>query len=235
MGLPTGVALAATVGGVVVSGIAPMPFGGRSLAMDRGLYDASAATITTRAVQPSPVVTPQRSLPGAASRDRAPARPDTKGASAAATTATAANSKTVFETSADVWTCAVAGCAGPMVSGFGARVSPGGIGSTYHRGDDFAVAWGTALRSMHTGTVVSTGWVSGLGIHVTIDYGGGIQSVYGHMSRVEVVPGQRVSRGQLVGRSGSTGISTGPHLHLEIHLDGVAVNPTPWLRAHGIY
>lgn len=122
-----------------------------------------------------------------------------------------------------------------MVSGFGARISPGGIGSSYHRGDDFAIASGTSLHAMHSGTVVSAGWVPGLGIHVTIDYGDGVESVYGHMSQEVVVPGQRVRRGQFVGYSGDTGVSTGPHLHLEIHVHGVAIDPAPWLRARGIF
>lgn len=226
--VPTGVALAATAAGAVVSGFAqPLPVGARNLAMDHQVSDDIARASSTTAKP----VNVKRQLPGSTSRDglvrmkpvkKKPVRKKTKPVKPAAPPP-------------NPWTCAVNGCVGPMVSGFGARVSPGGIGSTYHMGDDFAVAWGTSLHSMHYGTVVSTGWVQGFGIHVTIDYGDGIQSIYGHMSRVIVVPGQRVARGQLVGYSGDTGISTGPHLHLEIHVNGTAVNPTPWLREHGIY
>ncbi len=122
-----------------------------------------------------------------------------------------------------------------MVSGFGGRVSPGGIGSTNHQGDDFAVPLGTPLVAMRAGTVVSAGPVEGLGVHVVVDYGEGTQIVYGHMSSVVVYAGQRVAQGQLVGYSGNTGNSTGPHLHLEVHLGGTAVDPAPWLRARGIF
>lgn len=172
----------------------------------------------------------KRQLMGAASRD------DTGGRlSPAMVTATKKPKPKPPVVHENPWTCAVAGCAGSMDSGFGPRVSPGGIGSTYHLGDDFAIPWGTPLRAMHVGTVVSTGWVSGFGIHVTIDYGDGIQITYGHMSRVTVLPGQWVQRGQQVGYSGNTGVSTGPHLHLEIHLYGRPIDPTPWLQARGVF
>jgi murein DD-endopeptidase MepM/ murein hydrolase activator NlpD len=201
--------------------------GARSLAIDQASDDIAMAAST--AAQQANV---ERQLPDEVSRDRlapahkkAPKKPTPKKIKPTKPPAPPPNP----------WTCAVTGCVGPMVSGFGARVSPGGIGSTYHLGDDFAVAWGTSLHAMHYGTVVSTGWVDGFGIHVTVDYGDGIQIIYGHMSRVLVVPGQRVARGQVVGYSGDTGISTGPHLHLEIHVNGTAVNPTPWLRARGVY
>lgn len=216
-----------------------MPFGNRTLAIDpgpQGISD-SAGAIKANATKPTPVVIPERSLPGAASRDRTVERPHKKTAKPTAEKATSAKPKKSNPPPKpqNPWTCAVAGCAGPLTSGFGARISPGGIGSTYHEGDDFAVAWGTPLRAMHEGTVVSTGWLGGLGNHVTIDYGDGIQSVYGHMSSINVRPGQSLARGQQVGYSGDTGNSTGPHLHLEIHVGGVPINPAPWLLARGVF
>lgn len=219
-----------------------MPFGSRTLAIDPGPQGISnpATTFNADAAKPTLAVAPARVLPGSASRDRTVDRPRAKTTAKRAT----ATPKTIIKTPTkkpsppvkpqNPWTCAVAGCAGPVTSGFGARVSPGGIGSTYHEGDDFAVAWGTSLHAMHTGTVVSAGWLGGLGNHVTIDYGNGVRSVYGHMSSIHVRPGQWLARGQSVGYSGSTGNSTGPHLHLEIHLNGVAINPAPWLQAHGV-
>lgn len=219
--MPTGVAVAAAVGSAVVTGVTPLPIGGRNLAIEPGLqnHTDAAAKATSAAVR--------RILPGTTSRDTEKAKPKP------GPTATKTTKKP--KPPQNPWTCAVSGCVGPMVSGFGPRYSPGGIGSTYHRGDDFAIAWGTPLHAMHAGRVISAGWMPGFGIHVTIDYGGGVQIIFGHMSRVQVAPGQLVARGQVVGHSGDTGISTGPHLHLEIHLNGVAINPTPWLIARGIY
>ena len=217
-----------------------MPFGSRSLAIDPGPQEISASTLKANAAKPTPIITPDRSLPGAASRDRAIERPRATATGKATpkksptTKATPKKSKPPVKPQ-NPWTCAVADCAAPLTSGFGARVSPEGIGSTYHEGDDFAVAWGTPLRAMHEGTVVAAGWDPGLGNHVTIDYGDGVQSVYGHMSSISVRPGQWLARGQSVGYSGDTGHSTGPHLHLEIHLGGVPINPAPWLQAHGIF
>lgn len=238
VGVPAGVAVAATVGGAAVAGIAPMPFGSRTLAIDPGPQEISdAAGIKANAARPTAVATPPRTLPGAASRDRTVERPQPKTSKSPAKKPTSAKSKKANPPAKpqNPWTCAVADCVGPLTSGFGARISPGGIGSTYHEGDDFAVAWGTPLRAMHQGTVVATGWDSGLGNHVTIDYGNGVQSVYGHMSSIIVRPGQWLARGQSVGYSGDTGHSTGPHLHLEIHLAGVPINPAPWLQARGIF
>lgn len=215
--MPTGVAVAATVGSAVASGLTPVPIGVRTLAMEPRPSSQSSEPRT------APTRTVQRVLPGTTSRDAQKAKPEPAKVAKKASPPQ------------NPWTCAVSACAGPMVSGFGARVSPGGIGSTYHQGDDFAIAWGTPLHAMHSGRVVSTGWVPGLGIHVTIDYGGGVQIVFGHMSRVQVAPGQLVARGQVVGHSGNTGNSTGPHLHLEVHVNGVAIDPAPWLIARGIY
>lgn len=236
------VAVAATVGGALVAGVTPTPFGGRTLALDPGPYDVSnAAAAKADAAKPARHPVAIRTLPGTVSRDLSATGPRTKPSTTATAKATAKKTTpkpSASKTSAppkNPWTCAVGGCYGALTSGFGPRVSPGGVGSTYHQGDDFAVASGTQLRSMHDGTVVSAGWSNGLGNHVVLDYGNGVQSVYGHMSSIIVRPGQSLARGQAVGYSGNTGHSTGPHLHLEIHLGGVPVNPAPWLQARGIF
>jgi murein DD-endopeptidase MepM/ murein hydrolase activator NlpD len=99
-----------------------------------------------------------------------------------------------------------------------------------HAGEDFATPVGTNLVSMSTGTVTFAGQESGYGTIVKILYWDGTVSFYGHMSNLSVTGGETVMRGQLVGQSGNTGESTGPHLHLEIHPNGgQPVNPLPWL------
>jgi len=104
-----------------------------------------------------------------------------------------------------------------------------------HAGMDFAVSTGTPLTSMSTGTVTFAGEQSGYGILVKIRYWDGTESYYGHMSRISVNSGDKVEPGELVGDSGNTGHSTGPHLHLEIHPQGGgAIDPQPWLAEHRI-
>jgi murein DD-endopeptidase MepM/ murein hydrolase activator NlpD len=114
-------------------------------------------------------------------------------------------------------------------SGFGYRWG------RLHAGEDFAVDVGTPLASMSTGRVTYAGEESGFGNLVEIRYWDGTISYYGHMSIVSVNVGESVDPGQIVGQSGNTGHSTGPHLHLEIHPDGgEAVDPLPWLADHHI-
>lgn len=104
-----------------------------------------------------------------------------------------------------------------------------------HAGEDFAVSIGTPLAAMSTGTVAFAGAQSGYGNMVEIRYWDGTVSRYGHMSRVSVNVGAAVVPGQIVGLSGNTGHSTGPHLHLEIHPNGgQAIDPLPWLASHHV-
>ena len=115
-------------------------------------------------------------------------------------------------------------------SGFGFRWG------RLHAGEDFAAAVGTNLVAMSTGTVVFAGQESGYGNIVKIRYWDGTLTFYGHMSRLSVTDGESVDPGEVVGQSGNTGESTGPHLHLEIHPDGGdAVNPVPWLADHHLH
>ena len=114
---------------------------------------------------------------------------------------------------------------GPLTSGFGIRRHPlFGIASM-HNGVDIAAAWGTPVRAAGAGTVVYAGWFGGYGKLVVVDHGGGVATLYGHLSSILVSPGQRVGPGHVVGRVGSTGYSTGPHLHFEIRLNGRPVDP----------
>lgn len=104
-----------------------------------------------------------------------------------------------------------------------------------HAGDDFAVPIGTDLLSMSSGTVIYAGTESGYGTMVQIEYWDGTVSYFAHMSRTLVTEGQAVEPGEVVGLSGNSGHSTGPHLHLELHPDGgEAVDPSIWLAEHKV-
>jgi murein DD-endopeptidase MepM/ murein hydrolase activator NlpD len=118
---------------------------------------------------------------------------------------------------------------GILTSGFGFRSDPMTHGRGVHQGVDIAAAIGQPVRASADGIVLRAGLVGGLGQAVYIAHGYGLTTRYGHMSRVDVRPGQRVKRGDIVGRVGNTGRSTGPHLHYEVRLDGEPVNPLAYL------
>lgn len=127
----------------------------------------------------------------------------------------------------------------PITSGFGGRQVEGcSFCSTNHMGVDFAPGEGTPIRSVAAGTVIKVqAHDGGFGNDVWVQHdvdGKQFVSVYGHMKddTFEVVRGQQIEVGQVLGQVGSTGNSTGPHLHLEIHVDGVPVDPLAWLRAN---
>jgi murein DD-endopeptidase MepM/ murein hydrolase activator NlpD len=102
--------------------------------------------------------------------------------------------------------------------------------TSYHNGLDVANSFGTAISAADGGVVTWAGWRNdGLGIAVFIDHGGGLQTWYGHFASVAVAPGQRVSRGQYLGAMGSTGRSTGPHLHFMVLVNNGYRNPLNYL------
>ncbi|RDE04709.1 M23 family metallopeptidase [Sphingomonas aracearum] len=114
---------------------------------------------------------------------------------------------------------------GRISSGFGLRLHPLLRFMRMHKGLDIAAPWGSPIYAAIDGVVQFAGRSSGYGNFVKLAHGGGIASGYGHMSRIAVRPGQRVARGQVIGFVGSTGMSTGPHLHWEVWKNGAAVNP----------
>jgi len=119
---------------------------------------------------------------------------------------------------------------GRISSGFGWRRNPfGGRGSEHHSGVDIPARTGTQIRATGGGRVTFSGWRNGYGNTIVIDHGNGIQTLYAHNSRNRVSVGQRVERGDIIGYVGSTGRSTGPHLHYEVIVNGTAVNPVPFL------
>ena len=118
---------------------------------------------------------------------------------------------------------------GRRSSGFGMRRHPV-LGTTrLHAGIDIAAPTGTAIRASASGTVVTASSMRGYGNTVIIDHGGGFSTLYGHCSRLYVRTGQRVSQGDRIAAVGSTGLSTGPHLHFEIRINGRPVNPASYL------
>jgi len=114
---------------------------------------------------------------------------------------------------------------GEITSGFGVRRHPLFRIAKMHTGVDIASTWGTPVRAAGDGEVIYAGWFGGYGKIVVIDHGGGLSTLYAHLSAILVELGQQVKRGQIIGRVGSTGYSTGPHLHFEIRIDGRPVDP----------
>ena len=119
--------------------------------------------------------------------------------------------------------------AGPISSYYGYRISPGGIGSTFHEGVDIAGDYGTPISATAAGTVTQAGWVGGYGYLVEVKHADGIVSRYGHNSAVLVYEGQHVDQGSMIALMGSTGNSTGPHCHYEVRIHGEAVDPMYFL------
>lgn len=118
---------------------------------------------------------------------------------------------------------------GTFTDRFGGRWNPFGGGWQKHEGIDIANRSGTAIVASGKGVVVHAGWKSGgYGYSVVIDHGYGFETLYAHMKDWNVHVGQEVERGDLIGWVGSTGNSTGPHLHYEVHVNGVPVNPTSY-------
>jgi murein DD-endopeptidase MepM/ murein hydrolase activator NlpD len=118
-----------------------------------------------------------------------------------------------------------------FTSGFGVRSDPFRGGAAMHAGVDIPGPLGTSIYATADGIVGRAQWANGYGNLVELNHGQGIQTRYGHLSQILVQPGSRVTRGQLIARMGSTGRSTGSHLHYEVRLDGHAVNPMPFLQS----
>lgn len=122
-------------------------------------------------------------------------------------------------------------CASPnLTSYFGYRVHPIFGTRKLHAGIDVGAASGTPIYAAADGIVIESGWTGGYGKAVIIDHGGGIATLYGHSSQLYVAPGQSVRRGQLIAAIGTTGFSTGPHLHFEVRLNGTPVDPLAYIR-----
>lgn len=116
-----------------------------------------------------------------------------------------------------------------LTSGFGMRTHPVLGGRRAHTGIDLAAPTGTPVYATADGVVSRADWYSSYGLYISVEHGASMQTRYAHLSRLAVAAGDNVKKGDLIGYVGSTGRSTGPHLHYEVRVDGVAVNPIPYM------
>lgn len=121
----------------------------------------------------------------------------------------------------DLWP----GEGGVISSPYGGRTAPVGGGYDWHPGIDIAVDFGTPVYAAAAGTVEQAGWNGGYGRYVKLDHGNGYETAYGHMSSIAVAAGESVHKGDIIGFAGSSGYSTGPHIHFEVLVDGQYVDP----------
>ncbi|MGA7857070.1 MAG: M23 family metallopeptidase [Terracidiphilus sp.] len=119
---------------------------------------------------------------------------------------------------------------GPVASSFGEREDPINGEGAFHSGIDIDAPYGTPVRAAADGDVTGKSMGSGYGREVVLDHGHDVETVYGHLSAIAVLPGQHVTRGQIIGYVGQSGRATGPHLHYEVRVHNVPVNPHKYLR-----
>ncbi|MFM5955281.1 MAG: M23 family metallopeptidase [Novosphingobium sp.] len=120
-----------------------------------------------------------------------------------------------------------------LTSSYGMRIHPVLGGRRAHKGVDLAMPTGTPVYATADGVISRADWFSSYGLYISIEHGGNIQTRYGHLSRLNVASGQAVHKGDLIGYVGTTGRSTGPHLHYEVRISGISVNPIPYLNGAG--
>ena len=123
---------------------------------------------------------------------------------------------------------------GRLLSPFGGRSDPFSGEGAMHTGVDLTASNGTPVRATADGVVAFAEWSGRYGQLVVVDHGNGMQTYYAHLSRFEVISGQEIRRGDIVGKSGSTGRTTAPHLHYEVRIGGTPVNPYPYLAQSAV-
>jgi murein DD-endopeptidase MepM/ murein hydrolase activator NlpD len=119
---------------------------------------------------------------------------------------------------------------GQLSSFFGVRRDPFSSLGEFHPGVDIVVSQGTPVRATADGRVTLSGWHGGYGLAIVVNHGNGLETLYGHLSKLGYLVGQEVRRGEVIGYSGSTGRATGPHVHYEVHVSGAPVNPYRYLK-----
>lgn len=132
---------------------------------------------------------------------------------------------------APVWTLPTSG---RISSVFGPRAAPVAGVNPFHKGTDIAAPLGQPVRAAQSGTVIESGFVGSYGNWVLIDHGNGIQTGYAHNSKLLVGVGQQVAAGATIALVGSTGASTGAHVHFEVRVGGAQVDPQPFMSSHGV-
>lgn len=136
------------------------------------------------------------------------------------------NQKTILLATPTLWPVL-----GPISSPFGeTRISAASGGARPHKGVDISAPLGTPIVAAAEGMVVFAGWQAEMGKSIYLDHGHGFATMYGHLKTIMVKQGEKVKKGQIIGTVGMTGNSTGPHLHYEVHVQGVPVNPQAYLR-----
>lgn len=168
---------------------------------------------------PPDLVPPRAQTQVAASGSATPSQKSPKASSAQTSKNTQSRSQTRF----------IVPMKGKVTSGFGYRTHPMGGGRKFHNGIDIAAPHGTSIKAAAAGKVIFAGTKWSLGNVVTIQHTSGYQTLYGHLSKILVKKGERVKQGQVIGREGSTGISTGPHLHFSILRYGKYLDPARYL------
>lgn len=136
---------------------------------------------------------------------------------------------TVAQTAPTIGEASVPATGGGVWPTVNRRINCHYMGYSGHTGIDLGGAVGTAIYAYRSGTVIFAGWGTGYGLHVKIDHGDGMVTYYAHASELLVSPGQYVEEGQMIAKIGLTGYTTGPHLHFEVRLNGVPVNPYPYI------
>jgi len=126
-------------------------------------------------------------------------------------------------------------CFGPITSPFGVRIHPVYASYDFHTGLDIAAPPGTPVAATANGIVVLASWAEGYGLLVILDHGCGYRTYYGHLSKILVSVNQKIKRGQIIGRVGDTGTSTGPHLHYEVQFNNSPVNPARYLAKDNFF
>ena len=125
-----------------------------------------------------------------------------------------------------VWPCP---SSRTITSNYGYRVHPVTGAKKLHSGMDIGASYGAAVVAAASGTVIMSKYYGGYGNCIIIDHGGGVSTLYGHMSSLVAKTGQTVSAGETIGKVGSTGVSTGNHLHFEVRINGSTVNPANYV------
>lgn len=191
---------------------------------DRAVYREWLATSVPPTTQPKPLP-PSQTQPGETTQPTEPG--ETTAPTEATQPSTTAPTEAPTQPKEESWIVPIRYSA--FTSAFGLRPAPTAGASTYHQGVDLAAPTGTPIYASRSGTVSAATYSYDCGYYVQINHGDGYRSIYMHMTHYVVSAGQHVSQGQVIGYCGSTGISTGPHLHFGISKNGIYVNPANYI------